>query len=223
MKKVIASILLGLFTVGVFACSLSSLTVKAPSYSNFTIILDNQKIHSKTNTLRVKNLKSGKHHLKIVVNKSSKNGKYWSSEEVYNGYFNTKQGTNVVAKVSPNNYTEIKLLAHHNNTKPVNDYALCAKNVNMNSQEFYNLKSTIDDASFDDTKLTIAKQAIQSNALNSTQVAQLMVQFSFERTKLDLAKYAYGYVVDQQNYYLVNTAFDFRSSTDKLDEYLALL
>ena len=224
MKKVIASILVSLFTVGVFACSVSSLTVKAPSYSNFTVILDNKKFQSKTNTLKIENLEIGKHHLKIIVNRA--NGKYWSSEEVYNGYFNTTMGTKVVARVGPNNATEIKLLANHHKTKrtkSVNGYGTCSKKSNMNTQEFLNLKTTISETSFDNTKYKIAKQAIYGNTISSVQITEIMQLFSFERTKLDLAKYAYRYVVDQQNYYLVNTAFDFNSSTVKLSEYLAVI
>lgn len=47
-----------------------------------------------------------------------------------------------------------------------------------------------------------------------------MLLFSFEDTRLDLAKYAYGYTFDIGNYYQINDAFTFSSSIDELNSYI---
>lgn len=91
----------------------------------------------------------------------------------------------------------------------------------MHPSEFQEVKMSIESKSFDDTKLKIAKQVIASNCLLSTQVKEIMLLFSFEDTRLDLAKYAYGYTYDIGNYYKLNDAFTFESTIEELDEYIS--
>ena len=89
----------------------------------------------------------------------------------------------------------------------------------MTPQDFSTAKNTIASKSFEDSKLSIAKQIINSNCLLSGQVKEIMLLFSFEDTRLDFAKYAYGYTYDLGNYYIVNDAFTFESSIDELNQY----
>ena len=74
----------------------------------------------------------------------------------------------------------------------------------LSRTDFEGVKNSIASKSFDDTKLTVAKQVISSNCLLSSQVKEIMQIFSFEDTRLDLAKYAYGHIFDIGNYYQVN-------------------
>jgi hypothetical protein len=90
----------------------------------------------------------------------------------------------------------------------------------MMPQNFQNAKRVIASKSFDDTKLSIAKQIIDSNCLTSAQVRELLFLFDFEDTRLDFAKYCYGYTYDIGNYFMVNEAFDFESSIEELDEFI---
>jgi len=90
----------------------------------------------------------------------------------------------------------------------------------MTPQDFQGVKNSISSKSFDDTKLTVAKQVISSNCLTSSQVKEIMLLFSFEDTRLELAKWAYGYTFDIGNYYKLNDAFTFESSIEELNEYI---
>jgi len=90
----------------------------------------------------------------------------------------------------------------------------------MLPQDFVSAKATISSKSFEDSKLTIAKQIINTNCLLSAQVKEIMLLFSFEDTRLDLAKYAYGYTWDTGNYYKLNDAFTFESSIDELNAFI---
>ena len=90
----------------------------------------------------------------------------------------------------------------------------------MADSDFQKAKQTISSKSFEDSKLSIAKQIINSNCLFSKQVKEIMVLFDFEDTRLDLAKYAYGYAYDIGSYYGVNDAFQFESSIDELNNYI---
>jgi len=91
----------------------------------------------------------------------------------------------------------------------------------MQPADFDQAKQSIRSKSFEDSKLTIAKQIINTNCLLSTQVKEIMLLFSFEDTRLELAKYAYGYTLDIGNYYKVNDAFTFESSIDELNSYIS--
>lgn len=90
----------------------------------------------------------------------------------------------------------------------------------MSPEDFASAKASISSKSFEDSKLTLAKQIAASNHLTSKQVKEIMQLFSFEDSKLDFAKFAYKYVYDPNNYYIVNDAFKFSSSIDELNEFI---
>lgn len=90
----------------------------------------------------------------------------------------------------------------------------------MLPDDFNLVKQSIKSKDFEDSKITIAKQVIDSNCLLSSQVKEIMLLFDFEDTRLELAKYAYGYTYDIGNYYQLNDAFDFESSINELNEFI---
>lgn len=92
--------------------------------------------------------------------------------------------------------------------------------VPMSQSDYNSAQNSIKSKSFEDSRLTIAKQIINSNCLTSAQVRGLLDLFTFEDTKLDFAKYAYTRTYDLNNYYKVNDAFEFESSIDELDAYI---
>lgn len=90
----------------------------------------------------------------------------------------------------------------------------------MGATDFANAKASVEKQSFEDQKLKIAKQILTTNCMSSAQVKQIMALFSFEETKLDWAKFAYGKTTDPQNYYQLNDGFTYPSSVDALNEYI---
>lgn len=90
----------------------------------------------------------------------------------------------------------------------------------MSDSDFQSARNSVEKQSFSDNQLQVAKQIVNSNCLTSAQVRELMNIFSFEDTRLDLAKYCYGYTYDLGNYYKVNDAFTFSSSVDELNQYI---
>ncbi len=90
----------------------------------------------------------------------------------------------------------------------------------MMANDFQNARRVIASKDFDESKLLIAKQIIDTNCMTSAQVRELLFLFDFEDNKLDFAKYCYGYTYDLGNYFMVNDAFDFESSIEELDEFI---
>ena len=90
----------------------------------------------------------------------------------------------------------------------------------INAAEFRQLKQTISDGNFESTRLAIAKQTISPHYFTALQVKELVGLFSFENSRLDIAKYAYQYCTDQQQYYILNDALSFSSSKEELAAFL---
>jgi hypothetical protein len=91
----------------------------------------------------------------------------------------------------------------------------------VSSDEMKDIKNTINNSSFDNSKLTVAKQAISAKkCFTVNQIKEILGLFDFESSKLELAKYAYDYCIDKSNYYLVNDLFSFSSSKDDLTKYI---
>lgn len=93
-------------------------------------------------------------------------------------------------------------------------------NYGMSSSDFAAFKNSVNAQSFDSNKLAVAEQGVAANQLTSVQVKELIALMTFESSKLDLAKFAYGHTLDRNNYYQVNDAFIFSSSVDELSGYI---
>lgn len=90
----------------------------------------------------------------------------------------------------------------------------------MNVRSFELLKQSIRRESFDEGKINITKTAVRNQFMSSSQVVELLGLFSFETSKLDIAKYLYHYSADPDNYYTVANAFGFSSSRTELLRYI---
>ncbi len=90
----------------------------------------------------------------------------------------------------------------------------------MSSTEFNDVKMSLESKSFEETKMTMAKQVGSNRCFTVDQVKGVMGLFSFEDSKLDFAKYAYERTFDIDNYFKVNDAFTFESSVDELNSYI---
>jgi len=86
----------------------------------------------------------------------------------------------------------------------------------MNQADFMQLIGVIGSKTFESTRSSIARQALQNNYFTSGQIVQLLEVFTFESTRVEMAELAYERVVDPNNYYLVFDAFTFESSIHHL-------
>lgn len=90
----------------------------------------------------------------------------------------------------------------------------------MGASEFNQFKQTIGSSNFENTKMAIAKQTVSQNYFTSAQIKEIVELFSFEGSKLDIAKYAYKYCIDKNNYFIVSNALGFSSSKEELAAFL---
>lgn len=85
---------------------------------------------------------------------------------------------------------------------------------------FGELMYTLRNQRFDSDRLSIARQAIYNNYLDSYQIREVMSVFSFEDSKLQFAKDAYFTCLDKQNYYRINDMFTYSSSIRELEQFI---
>ncbi|RYY38784.1 MAG: DUF4476 domain-containing protein [Chitinophagaceae bacterium] len=90
----------------------------------------------------------------------------------------------------------------------------------MNANSFTALLQQLRNENFDNTKMTIARDALSSNRVSVAQVKQLMQQFTFDSDRLELAKAAYPRCTDKNNYFQLSDAFEFSSSKESLSTWV---
>jgi len=90
----------------------------------------------------------------------------------------------------------------------------------MTNIDFTQAKETLRREWFENTRLETAKQIIDRNYFTSQQVKEMILLFTFENNRLDIAKYAYGKTVDKGNYFMLNDAFTFNNNKEALKEYI---
>jgi hypothetical protein len=90
----------------------------------------------------------------------------------------------------------------------------------MAPASFSKAKDNISSNSFEDSKMTVAKQVTKANCPTAGQIVEIMGLFSFEENKIEYAKFAYDFCYNQGDYYEVNAAFTFESSIEELNHYL---
>ncbi|WP_207514915.1 DUF4476 domain-containing protein [Longitalea luteola] len=107
------------------------------------------------------------------------------------------------------------------NDHPRNDYP--APNTAprlIDDATFTAFVETIKHESFDDSRMAIAKSGVDQHYFTSAQAKQIISLFSFESSKLQIAKYMYGKITDTKNYFIVYSAFTFSKSKEELGEYI---
>lgn len=92
----------------------------------------------------------------------------------------------------------------------------------VSNEEMLEIVNSIKNQSFDNTQLTMAKQIVNAKKCFTTdQIKQLVDIFSFESTKLEMAKYCYNYCIDRSNYYRINSSFNFSTSAEELSKFVS--
>lgn len=204
---------------------------------NFTVTIDNTALGS-GNYAEFDNLSAGEHALKVNRVNSDPNTQ---GDVVFDGKIKISSGSDLYAVIDEYNtfvvykkkkygYNRLIPLGEFvqkcgdDNTKKEKDqYSStdeCRYKV-MKKDDFSDLKKSVNNRNFESSNSAIIKTAIDNNYLTSDQVRELLGYFTFEDTKLDIAKYSYKKVCDTKNFFKVYDAFDFDSSITELKNYIS--
>lgn len=195
----------------------SEVNIRLNTHLSFKLIID-QSIYNHATSYFIPNLHKGYHYV-AAYEKRNLNG---PDRLVYSGNVYIPESKKIDAVISKHNGFKIirETIIHDNNHYGDNNGGNYYKDYGMGNNEFNQLKSTIRNKSFDSSKLDIAKSALTSNWVSSKQVLELLMLFSFESSKLDIAKFAFPKTIDKGNYFIVNNAFTFASSSNELNRFI---
>jgi hypothetical protein len=250
MKKFIVTLAICIGVLGVRASYLpSNLSLRMWDNSVISVVLDGQVYDQYNSSYTFSNLSGGSHFLKVYRYVTHGYGAANNFPKmVFNGYIVINGGRSISSMISadchfiilseyalnPGGGNHYGHDGHHggphnyNNNGYYNDdnYNGGYTSYNygpscMSDYDFSDLKAVVANTTFDDTKLSICKQAVSTNNVSSEQVYELMTLMTFESNKLELAKFAYNHVIDKSRYYIVNNAFTFSSSIDELNRYIS--
>ncbi|WP_462280646.1 DUF4476 domain-containing protein [Salinivirga cyanobacteriivorans] len=90
----------------------------------------------------------------------------------------------------------------------------------MSATAFEKAKKSIAGKTFEDSKMTMAKQITKSHCLTATQIKEVMELLEYESTRVEYAQFAYPKCQNKNEYYIVNDAFEYESSIDELNEFI---
>ncbi|MDB5196130.1 MAG: hypothetical protein JWP88_500 [Flaviaesturariibacter sp.] len=239
MKTLFTLLLATSLASSAFAYDEGRLTVTFASSSNVQVLIDNRIYSQDDNSVVLNNVQPGQHTIQIY--KASRNGRnygksnnradllYSSTVYIKPSYdvdvminrfgkaFIDEQAINARGRWDDRGY------GNSNGSYGGYDksgYSNNAGNQAMSDNEFNSLVQRIRSQWFGNGKMSIAKEAVGRSYFASGQVRQLLVLFSSDTDKLDLAKAAYRNTVDQRSYYQLYDVFQFQSSKDELDRYI---
>jgi len=96
------------------------------------------------------------------------------------------------------------------------------KSCEVTNTEYRNVITTIKIEKFNTNKINTAKHLIQTKkCYTASQIKGIIELFSYENSRLEIAKYAYDFTLDKSNYYItVSQALDFENSKKNLLDYI---
>lgn len=209
----------------------SKLSISSTGNSNFRVMVDGNKYRSNNNTVMISDLSEGYHTIRIFQVKNGRGGFGFGNgyQLVYNSnlYLKPQYFVDIVINRFGKAFIDEQPLGKDYYNEEEDDWGDNRDNGNnvygiraMDDRTFDQFRLSLKNETFDNTKLSLAKQVIAENYFTTAQVKQIVQQFSFENNKLEIAKYAYKYTVDKGSYFLLNDAFSFSNSKEELMRYI---
>ncbi|WP_160164103.1 DUF4476 domain-containing protein [Nafulsella turpanensis] len=91
----------------------------------------------------------------------------------------------------------------------------------LNDEEYHQLLDQLKYQQNDQAKLHLVKSRLKNKLLYAADVQEMLYQFSFEQSRLHLAKWAYRHVTDPENYEVVYKALRLEASHIQLENFIS--
>jgi hypothetical protein len=246
--KTIFTLFASLFmSIAVFAAARpnSILTIKSVDNADIRVVLDGKRFQPNDNSIMFGSMEPGQHQIKIFRKKRNAwfnmNGSRY--ELVYNTTIDLKRRTHLFITVERNgriSMMENRISRDYDrNDNRDNGYGRNDRNNEwendgqwgdydhhegyarpMSDRDFSNVLHSIKKEWLESNKFKSASQIIKTNNFTTAQVEQILLLFSFENNKLELAKQAYMNTIDKGNYHRLYDVFSFNSSKKELEKYI---
>lgn len=225
----------------------TSLTIVSDQQSFWVFIDDVQQNETSTRSIRIERVPAGEHYLRVEMdnNEHITFGQYVFIDQSNNVYrienqrhlygFTSYRGiprpehvvsfqravsvpTQRHGQPDPHQHGEHP--HNHDMHQPMPVPTPAPGPIAMNEIDFQRALSVIKSEDFENTKLSTAKQVASNNLLTVNQISRICQLFEFDNTRLDFAKTAYFRCVDQNQYYLLHSVFEFDSNKKELDKFV---
>lgn len=205
------ALFLFLVQMGFSQSKIASLQVEfQQTRANYAIQLGNETFNVKGDVLIIDELNSGFNPVEIY--EFRKNRKFL----VYRGGINLARKATTLAFFSNGDFEVFGIEPYF-----IDDEVIVVDEAPVISDEmFQQLKRTVENDSFDSSRLDLLESTLRTNFFTSHQIKELMTLLSFDSGRLQFAKSAYLRVVDPENYFVVRDSFSFSSSKSALTKYI---
>jgi Domain of unknown function (DUF4476) len=232
MKKIFTLLLSSLFSLSLLAYDGSRLSISSPGTSTeLKIEIDGRKFTMQNNSITVSYLQEGRHSIKIYREKKRGRISFGKKEDVvYQDMIFLKRGFHL--DITVNRFGKVMTDERRIdvNDEWYNDEDDYYDNDNggwnggnsnvMTGREFETVKEQLRKEWFEKNRLTSVTVIIDKSNFTTQQVKELMLLFTFESNRLEVAKSAYRKTVDKHNYYQLNDVLTFSSSKDELARFI---
>jgi hypothetical protein len=246
MKRISTLLVSSLFSLSLLAYDGSGLSIsKVNTNMNFKVEVDGHNVFIPGNTVTLDYLNEGYHNVRvfreIIRNDFGKDhgrsderlGRYDQIIFSTSVYLDKKSRTDVTinssGKVFVDSYqigsevdwynTDDKVGSDNNGNTIGSGWGYRSGKL-MTEREFQIAKDAIRNEWFEQSRLTLAKTIMDKNYFTTQQVKEMMLLFTFENNRMEIAKYGYRKTVDNNNYYLLNDALTFNSTKDELARFI---
>lgn len=218
MKAIIQLIIAILFiaiTASATPYGSSTVELSIEDFGNYTMEINGSRYPVRNGVVILDNVKPGRYNLSILTHDNSNRGSQYRTRVVYQDRISVPSNSVVIDRFDRRFGMRVR-------TEPLRRSAnLRGANCEvMHPQAHAALVNAIIASPFDNSRLSMAKAALTYNVMSTRQVRDLMRQLTFDRNKLDLAKFALDHCVDPQNYYLLANEFTFDSYAKELLRYI---
>ena len=203
----------------------SELTISLFDGAAFNLTIDNRTFYQQATSYTIPDLRPGKHFVEVVRLDRYFNGRFFvlgAPRVVFSGYIHVPARKRLIAHIDHRNQfvvtQKMNLRQAPVNQAPV--YQPLPHVVVLSPHVFAGLKATLTEIRHESSRFDIVRQALTTNHVTAAQVGELMTLFYLESNRLKLAKLAFAYTVDPQNYYFVHHAFRYISSSRELNRYI---
>lgn len=227
MKTIFTLFISSLFSLSLLAYDGSKLSISTVSNkTEYRIEIDGRKVSLRDNTITLSNISEGTHNVRIYKEKNRNGfGAGKRQELIYGGSVFIRRGFHTDITINRFGKVFIDERRMQSDDDWYDDdfedggWDHGYGNV-MSTRDFDLVKEQLRSEWFEKNRLQSAKVITDKSNFTTMQVKEMMLLFSFESNRLELAKYAYNKTVDKQNYFQLNDALTFQSSKDDLARFI---
>ncbi len=247
MKKTFTFLFASLFSLSLLAYDGTRLSISTVSNNmDLKIELDGRRLSMRDNAITLGNVGDGYHDIRIYKEVKRNNGRFGKKKDdlIFNQKVYMRRGYHLDVTVNRFGkvFTDERRIDYNDewyreDDNKYDDRRIDDRDVRDNrdnrdgrydngysnvisQKDFDQVKQSLQKEWFENNRITSAKFIIENNYFTAGHVKELMMLFSFDDKKLEIAKLAYRKTADKQNYYICNEALTFSSNKEELARFI---